>query len=319
MTDNPNEQSPDLASLGVDVHVPLDDGGTGTNAEATPQVEKTAEPQGDAALRAEIAKLKQDRISSEKRLVAERDAAIQQAQQYARQAGQSQHNEQNSYMVSINNAIEARNQVLIALEAEYRIARETGDFKKEFEISRRVGRLEAELGQLEEGKRTAEVQMQAQKQQQQRQSQQQPIQYADPVEAFLARSGIRGKSADWVRAHPSVINDPQALGAADTLAQKAGHAIESDGYFEHVAQMLGIDGGVRQASQAPADPEPLVPRRAPAASAPPTHQAVQTNGQRADGGIALNRDQRRAAEIAGASDEEYAAGLVMAKRLGLMK
>lgn len=317
MTDNPNEQSPDLASLGVDVHVPLDDGGTGS-AEATPQVEKTAEPQGDAALRAEIAKLKQDRISSEKRLVAERDAAVQQAQQYARQAGQSQHNEQNSYMVSINNAIEARNQVLIALEAEYRVARETGDFKKEFEISRRVGRLEAELGQLEEGKRAAEAQMQSQKQQQQRQSQPQPIQYTDPVEAFLANSNIRGKSADWIRERPAAIEDPQALAAAHRLALKAGHAIESEGYFEHIGQMLGVDGGARQANQAPADPDPPPVRRAPAASAPPTHQAVQTNGQRADGGIALNRAQRRAAEIAGASDEEYAAGLVMAKRLGLM-
>jgi predicted HicB family RNase H-like nuclease len=61
----------------------------------------------------------------------------------------------------------------------------------------------------------------------------------NPVENYVARSGISQRSAAFLRQNPNLVGNEQKLLAAHHAALAAGHQNESDGYYSHVKQFAG--------------------------------------------------------------------------------
>jgi hypothetical protein len=126
-----------------------------------------------------------------------------------------------------------------AARRDYRLAMEAGDFDKASEAQERMAISAARIVAAERGKLelTEEVKNPPR--------QQAPI-ASDPVEA-VARSMGTQRSADWIRAHPDMVESgaisPLAL-AGHNLAVYNGHSPDSDGYFSYIEQF--VKNSVRQ-------------------------------------------------------------------------
>lgn len=308
-------------ALGVDVpDLPL-----GTAIEEAPAVVEKVEPEKKGATVEDLQRELSQTKAAMQRQAAELNQAQRAAQEFQNHAGRADTDARTSAIASIDNAIGARNAHRSVLMKERTLAMQAGDYDTEAKLTEQLMDLAAEMRVLKDGKMHAEREFEAQKAQwaQQQQNQQRQQQNAaTPVEQFLARTNIRGASADWIRKHPNVIDRPNKLAAADEEAVAELGGIEkrdTPEYFAIVERFLGLGSDDRSTSHRE-DPEPIGDRQSrSAAAAPPTKRSTPVSGgQRTDGGIPLNPQQRRAAEISGVTEEEYAQNLVAAKRAGLI-
>lgn len=287
----------------------------GGDAGEKPEVAKVTKPpvQSEEELRAELAELKKHLAQQQEATrAAERTAREQQTR-----AGRSELDARSSAITMLDNAIQARNAAKEALRRDYVAARESGDYAKEAEVNDKLSRLNAELVTLEQGKQQAEAEFKAQQDAAKRP---QPQQFASPVDEFLARTGIRGRSERWIRRNPQVVENPDRLAAIHQDSLSQGIEPESDAYFEFFERKLGMrkDEPVNGHSHDTREEE-RQPRHALAAvSAPPSRRNTRVSGAN-DDHVDMTPEMRKAAQIAGVSDEVYAKNWLAARKQGLIE
>lgn len=200
-----------------------------------------------------LSELKQQ-LDAARKQAAMAQQAKQQAENYARkqaeaaQYAQSEASE-NQYRVIIN-AINASEQETQNAERALADALASGDYATVAKLQSQIAKIQSRLTQFENAK--AELEERAQYQQTEGrvpdptpQYEAQPQEYIDPVEA--AARTLSPKSADWIRAHPDMINHIPKLRAAHQYAVDVkGIVSESPEYFSFLENEMGISKGNQQ-------------------------------------------------------------------------
>lgn len=200
-----------------------------------------------------LSELKQQ-LDAARKQAAMAQQAKQQAENYARkqaeaaQYAQSEASE-NQYRVIIN-AINASEQETQNAERALADALASGDYATVAKLQSQIAKIQSRLTQFENAK--AELEERAQYQQTEGrvpdpapQYEAQPQEYLDPVEA--AARTLSPKSADWIRAHPDMINHIPKLRAAHQYAVDVkGIVSESPEYFSFLENEMGIGKGNQQ-------------------------------------------------------------------------
>jgi hypothetical protein len=254
-----------------------------------------------------LAKLRADLEADNARLKAEAADANRRAAAAEGTAVQAQTAAQQSDLQLITGAIEQVKTTASVLQRNYAEAASAGDWEAASKIQWEMSEAAANLKQLEQGKASLESAPKP--------AAPQP-RADDPVEAVAAQ--LSSKSADWVRAHPEFIRNPnlnRRLLAAHNLAETDGHPLDSPGYFEAIEQTLGLrlPGETRPAAGATDNPlsdasDPMTARSTPPAAAPVNRG---NGGKRV---VRLTPAQVEAAELSGLTAQQYAAQLERIER-----
>ena len=258
-------------------------------AQVAPQV-------GLQDLQQQIAAERRARAQTEetaRRIAAERDQAIQYAQDAERRGG-------TNYEAYVDSQIQGMAGEMDTLAAHAEHAMNEGDFKTAAEINKRLGRLGGALAIAEREKLALQPQKQQQPQRQQpRQQAPQPQRQVptDPVERAIANRTPATQA--FLRKNPGLIRGDGTLKKiaidAHDKALDAGHAVDTDGYFRYVEQVLGSNGDTNGAAAAPAPAE----QRIPGYSAPVTRGPAPGGDSLAPGQFRLTPKMRRLAEEQG--------------------
>jgi hypothetical protein len=240
-----------------------------------------------------------------KRLEAEQTARIEaemRAQAEADRAYRAQSEAQSTQLHLITNSIDSYRQNSEVLKANYASAMENGDYTHAAALQEAMARNSAELLQLEQGRDAMQSAPKPER------PVYQPPVSADPVEAFAASCTPR--SADWVRAHPDYVTNPnlqQQMFAAHNFAVASGNPVDTPAYFAAVERVLGIE---------PTHEAPRVPQRASAPPAAPVSRNVGGATPGRSTHVTLTAAQREAAAMSGMTDKEYAQSLIKMRREG---
>jgi hypothetical protein len=233
-----------------------------------------------------------------RRIAAERDQALQYAQQAERQTG-------NNYEAYVDSQIQGMAGELDALAAHSEVAMNEGDFKTAAEINKRIGRLGGALAIAEREKLALQQQRQQPQQPQQRQQtptlQQRQVP-TDPVERAI--SGRTPATQAFLRKHIDLIRSDGTLKKtaidAHDRALDAGYTVDTDEYFRYVEQVIGGNGqGDNGATP-----------RIPGYSAPVARGAPVGGDNLAPGTFRLTPKMRRLAEEQGVTPAEWATNYV---------
>lgn len=141
-------------------------------------------------------------------------------------------------------------------EKDFIAAAEAGDFPAQARAQRAMSAAEARKQRLSEAKDDLDDAIKTRPAPgPQQQHQRQPQQHTDPVERLIANGGIKGRSADWIRAHPIVATDPKAnarMMAAHNLAVADDIPLDSDEYFQRIEAGVNKTAPVQQQQRQPA-------------------------------------------------------------------
>ena len=266
-------------------------------------------------------------LDAAKAQTARERAAREEAERRARDAetrvGQSEGEARSSTLTAVVNAIEARQGAIETAQAALAAAWAANDFVEASKVNTRIGTLTAELLRLTEAKDFAETQAKKPPVQ----VRQQPA--GDGVEGFIANARLPPRSASWLREHPEVLGKQKKLARAhDEAMEEVGDSgFESPKYFQIIEGIMGVEKKSqpstevvdeeheRQPARREVRPGAQEQRRAPAA--PPSSGASAGASGRQE--VRMTPEMRRAAEISGISEEEYAKNYLAAKRQGLIK
>lgn len=186
-------------------------------------------------LKAQFEEIKRQADASRERA----DAAERRASDAQRDAAAAQRRAADGDVAAIDAALAQAKAEADSAQAEMTAAAEAGDFKKLSEASRRMGRAEAAIGQLEDGKHHAEAARITTPRGAPN----------DPVEAYIAQRRGEPEVQRWLRDHPEeareLATNPQGrraqkITAADADARGEGLRIGSPEYFQHVERYLGM-------------------------------------------------------------------------------
>jgi hypothetical protein len=122
---------------------------------------------------------------------------------------------------------------------------------------------------------------------------------SDPVERFIAQTGIKGESADWLRRHPEFAleqSKTERMIDAHNKAINYGYRADTPGYFKYVERELGLDQG---------EESPLSAAAAPRRSAPVAAPVSRGSSGTPKNGYRLTAAEKEAAAISGISEQEY--------------
>ena len=165
-----------------------------------------------------------------------------------------------------------------------------------------------------------EAQRRAQPQPQQRQQPDGPENLRN-ITAELEKNGYR-KSADWLREHPDMVRDRDAInrvdGAHGYIINVLKIPIESDRYFDEMERVLldGQDLDIPAERERPQRQERQVYRQ-PRMAAPTRSQAPRLRDGQTRRSVHLTSEQRQhARDVLGMTDEEYAIELAAAEDSG---
>lgn len=195
---------------------------------------------------------------------------------------------------TINAGINAAETEASAAEAEYQTAFDAGDGKRMAEAQRRMARAEARKLRFDEAKDDIESrQAEPEPKEQPRQT----TQPADQFEAYLGQ--FTPKTAGWLREHSEWVSDGKKnarLQAAHYDAVANDITPDSDEYFAHVEQMIGL----HEATEPPAKTNgaakpPPTARRGPPAAPP-------ASGARGGGTVGGNEVRLSKVEASAATD-----------------
>lgn len=282
---------------------------------------KKRSPSADAAAQeaADILKKQlEDERAETTRLRASNAESERRAREAEARAGQSDATAKNSIVGQLTAAIDARTGAREAASAALQAAWEAGDFKEAAKIQVRIADLSAELLQLNAGKAQAEEQAKAP-------ARVERVAPVNDVEAFIERARLPARSASWIREHPTALAEQNLLaGAHDRAMKELGSAgFETPEYFATIERIMGFEkkaNGSNDGQDGAADETVTVrprteSRRAPAA--PPSSSAGSQNARARE--VRMTPEMRKAAEISGITEEEYAANYLKAKAQGLLQ
>ena len=212
-----------------------------------------------------------------------------------------------SQLQLVTTAIDRVREVSTQLKTALAEAMRAGDFDTAAEMQSQMSDNAARLLQLENGKAAMEAQPKPQAPK--------PIQL-DPVETLAAQ--LTPRSAAWVRAHPECARDPKLYAkmiAAHNIAVADGIAPDSDEYFQTVESVVFKKAPEPAAAEDDDDPMAAAAKVAPARQAAPPAAPV-SRGTPNGRGVRLSLAEREAAEMAGMTEQEYAAAREHLKREG---
>ena len=235
-----------------------------------------------------------------RRIAAERDQALQYAQEAEQRGG-------SNYEAYVDSQIQGMAGEMDTLASQAEVAMNEGDFKSAAEINKRLGRLGGALAIAEREK----LALQQQRQQPQRRQapSQQPRQPPQPVPTDPVERAISGRTPAaqaFLRKHPDLIRGDGTLKkiAIDSheRALDAGYAVDTEGYFRHIEQLLGSNG--QAAGDNGAAP------RIPGYSAPVARGPAPGGDNLAPGIFKMTPKMQRLAEEQGVSPNEWARNYV---------
>lgn len=246
-------------------------------------VDDTPEPGGDHIVLVDetgitagtVKKVSDDPVATLKSQLAERQAALDtanqqittataaatQATQRARQAEQEATDARTqvaqSQRTTVDSGIAAAKAEADAAEEAYKSAFEAGDASGVAKAQRRISRAETEMAMLEQAKgdmaaepTRKEVRTEA------------PRAADDPVESFI--QSRTAPTQTWLRTHRDYLTDPKKnakMQAAHFDAESEGIALDSPQYFEHIERFLGMkkDAGNGADQQQQSQRRPMAP------------------------------------------------------------
>ena len=268
------------------------------SGEAPAAAEKKAPDAPDPILelKAQLERERTSRIDAERR-----------ANESEQNAHKSKVEVADSQLQLVTTAIDRVKETSTQLKAALAEAMRAGDFDAAAELQSQMSDNAAKLLQLENGKAAMEAQPKPQAPK--------PIQL-DPVEALAAQ--LTPRSATWVRAHPECARDPKLYAkmiAAHNIAVADGIAPDSDEYFQTVESVVFKKAPEPAPAEDDDDPMAAAAKVAPARQlAPPA--APVSRGTPNGRGVRLSPAEREAAEMAGMTEQEYAAAREHLKREG---
>ena len=247
-------------------------------------------------------------------------AARQRAEQAAAQALQrAQVAEARAGMAAtgmVDSAIEAAVRASDQAAAKFTAAMDISDHRAAALAQVEIADARHNLLRLQEQKQALQDQ-EAQRRNAPQPQQQENQDHLRGITAELEKNGYR-KSADWLRQHPDMVRDREAInrvdGAHGYIVNVLKIPIESDRYFDEMENIL-LDG---QDQPAYREPEPA-PRRQQSyrAAAPARSQAPRLRDGQTRRTVHLSPEQRQhARDVLGMTDEEYAIELAAAEDSG---
>ena len=268
------------------------------SGEAPAAVEKTTPDAPDPILelKAQLERERTSRIDAERR-----------ANESEQNAHKSKVEVADSQLQLVTTAIDRVKETSTQLKVALAEAMRAGDFDAAAELQSQMSDNAAKLLQLENGKAAMEAQPKPQAPK--------PIQL-DPVEALAAQ--LTPRSATWVRAHPECARDPKLYAkmiAAHNIAVADGIAPDSDEYFQTVESVVFKKAPEPAPAEDDDDPMAAAAKVAPARQAAPPAAPV-SRGAPNGRGVRLSPAEREAAEMAGMTEQEYAAAREHLKREG---
>ena len=269
-----------------------------TSGETPATVEKTVPDAPDPILelKAQLERERTSRIDAERR-----------ANESEQNAHKSKVEVADSQLQLVTTAIDRVKETSTQIKVALAEAMRAGDFDAAAELQSQMSDNAAKLLQLENGKAAMEAQPKPQAPK--------PIQL-DPVEALAAQ--LTPRSATWVRAHPECARDPKLYAkmiAAHNIAVADGIAPDSDEYFQTVESVVFKKAPEPAPAEDDDDPMASAAKIAPARQAAPPAAPV-SRGTPNGRGVRLSPAEREAAEMAGMTEQEYAAAREHLKREG---
>lgn len=209
-----------------------------------------------------------------------------------RERGRSQQAEYESVV----NAITAFQAEADKAQSDLEVSLSNNDARGAAEAQRRLTNASARLVALEDGKAAWEARIEYE-----RANPPRPAPPADPVAAQIdSMTHLSGRQREWLKGHRDAMTDPAKnayLGAAHHDAVRAGHAVDSDAYYQVLEEKLGY----RTA------PATTTERRSPPVSAPVSREAPSlSTGKPSTSRIELTPEMREAAKISGVDEVTYA-------------
>ena len=238
-----------------------------------------------------------------------RARAEEQAKQARDQARVATTDKYDSDLRMLNTAIETETRNKEILKANLREAVATGDTDMQAEILMTLNQTENNLREISKGKQQYEAQLRAQ-----------PAPSEDRVEA-LARQ-LTKPSAEWVRAHPDVVNDDvmaRRLRRAHEDALDDGIRADTPDYFNFLETRLRINQAKTQQQEYSMSEasESTSGRRASAPPAAPVTRSGTGTGGRPNV-VSLTRAEQEAARDMGMTPKEYAQNKIALIKSGRM-
>lgn len=271
--------------------------------EAEPEVEEPDEPdEPESPLAEQLAKLKAAEERTQAQLVEARrreEAALRSAEDRARELVRERAGRDQAEYDAVLNAIGAAQSEADRAQSDLEVAMSVQDWRASADAQRRLAVATNRLVGLEDSKIMLES-----RQEEQRAA---PSQYvsSDPVGASIDNmTHLSQRQREWLKNHRDAFTDPAKnayLGAAHWDAIHAGHAQDSDAYFQAVELKLGY----RQAKASDTQTRKSIPMGAPVSRDNPTLSGVPSRPSQ----VVLTKEQREAARIAGIDDFTYAKNL----------
>lgn len=227
---------------------------------------------------------------------------------------------QDNQVIAFDNAIASLERDGEMLESQYAAALEKGDYAAAGKIQRQMSKLETRLEFVNKAKLELEDKLEQHKQSLTPPERQEYVSPQEQVEQYIKT--LSPTAQNWIRQHPEVVLDPNIrnnlVRAHEEAVQSYRYAPDTPEYYAHIEAKMGYGGA--QMEEPRAQTVPQVPRqqqRQPMASAPVTRSAgpsiTRSNGSLS---VTLSPAHREAAEIAGMTEEEYAAEMVRLANLG---
>lgn len=299
MTDTVTEIEIEAPKAGAETGVPAavspaeDDEATKALREQLDAARKTAEAERKGRADAERAKKEEE----------ERRAQIEEQYKVERQG-------------SVLSSLEAATAERDHAKAAYKAALASGDYERATEAQEKLSsaiwkihNLEARKGNIEQpGRETAEGRVKA--------PEPQPKAADDPVETYLAQFTPRTQS--YLRQRLEIVTNNKMNKKAAYLHDEAvekGLKPDTDEYFEFMDNELGYGAPAPKAKTAEAAAAPAKRPSGSIAAAPPSRSTITPVGP-GKVRVTLTEGQKRAARIAGVSEEDYAKQLVIAEQTG---
>lgn len=264
--------------------------------------EPEPEPEDDReALRAQVEKLTQaERIQRDRAttLEADRAEAIRRANEAAAREAAARDEAGQAQYETILNALEANKAEADAAQQALEQAHTDGNFKAVAEAQRRIGRAEAQIVRLEEGKSAYEQWAQEQKTIRQQQQPRKPVeQQQDPVDAGF--SNLPEVARNWLKSHREYTTDPRKNARIQALhwdVVDEGHEPYSTAYFESLETHLGLRQPKEKTMDEPT--EPATKRTSAPVSAPVTREAPSpSTGKPSSTRVPLSATERETARF----------------------
>lgn len=270
-------------------------------------VPEVVEPEGEddepeSPLAKQLAELKAAEERTQALLAESRqreEAALRSAAERATELVRERAGRDQAEYDAVLNAIGAAQSESDRAQSDLEVAMSMQDWRTAADAQRRLSVATNRLVGLEDSKIMLES-----RHEQQRQAPAQQVS-SDPVAAAIdSMTHLSHRQRSWLKDHRDAYTDPAKnsyLGAAHWDAIRAGHAQDSDGYFQIVEEKLGY----RQAKAPVAETRKSIPLSAPVSRDNPTLSGVPSRPSQ----VVLTKEQREAARIAGVDDFTYAKNL----------